>query len=99
MTEPTDGMAQYQSIKRVLAGEITEVLPAGCHVREKDGNTVLRQFEPAMTARYMPVAGDYWVIYDDGYQSISPKAMFETGYVVVQRGATSFFSATGTQTT
>lgn len=82
--EPTDGMAQYQSVKRVLAGEITEVVTAGCYVKEADGVTAILRIYPAnMTARYTPVVGDYWVVYDDGYQSISPKAAFEGGYVAM----------------
>jgi hypothetical protein len=81
---PTDGLQQYQSIKRVLAGQITEVVPAGCYVQETDGTAVLRVYEPGMTARYTPVVGDYWVVYqEDGYQSLSPKAVFEAGYVVL----------------
>ena len=37
MSEPTDGLQQFQSVKRVLAGEITEVVPAGCYVKEANG--------------------------------------------------------------
>ena len=88
MTEPTDGLQQYQSIKRFLAGEITEVVPAGCYVRDADGTGVLRLFPDNMTARRTPVVGDYWVIYDDGYQSISPRAPFEAGCVKLE-GTTS----------
>ncbi len=33
-----------------------------------------------MFARYMPVPGDYYVVYDDDYASISPKKAFEDGY-------------------
>jgi hypothetical protein len=83
MSEPTGGMTQYQSIKRVLAGRIREVVEAGCYVEYTDGTAVLRAYDPNMTARYTPVPGDYWVIYDDGYQSISPRAQFEAGYVVL----------------
>lgn len=82
--EPTDGLQQYQSFKRVLAGQITEVVEAGCYVKEADGKTaVLRIFPPKMTERYRPVPGDYWVVYDDGYQAISPKSAFEGGYVAL----------------
>ena len=88
MSEPTDGLAQYQSVKRVLAGQITEIVAAGCYVREANGDAVLRMFEPHMTSRYQPVVGDYWVIYDDGYQSISPKAAFEGGYVLMAPAST-----------
>jgi len=31
-------------------------------------------------ARGTPKGGDYYVVYDDGYQSWSPKATFEAGY-------------------
>lgn len=82
MSEPTAELAQFRSIKRVKAGEITEVLRFGCYVRNADGSVLMRSYPPNMTARYTPVVGDYWVIYDDdGYQSISPKAAFEAGYV------------------
>jgi hypothetical protein len=79
--EPTDGLVQYRSIKHVLAGEITEIVPAGCYVREADGSAILRIFEPKMTERYQPKVGDFWVIYEDGYQSLSPRAAFLGGYV------------------
>lgn len=82
MNEPTDQLAIYQSEKRVLAGRITEVVPAGCYVENDGGETgILRIYQPGMTARYTPVVGDFWVVYEDGYQSISPRAAFEAGYV------------------
>jgi hypothetical protein len=34
-------------------------------------------------ARGAPKIGDYFVIYEDGYQSWSPKAAFESGYTKV----------------
>ena len=33
-----------------------------------------------MLARYMPVAGDYWVIQPDGYIYLNPKDVFERKY-------------------
>ena len=33
-----------------------------------------------MFARYTPTAGDYYVVYADGYRSFSPKKAFEEGY-------------------
>jgi hypothetical protein len=33
-----------------------------------------------MTARYMPVVGDYWVIQSDGYIYLNPKDVFERKY-------------------
>lgn len=81
MAEPTAGLARWQSSKRVLAGKITEVVEAGCYVQEADGETaVLRTYETNMTARFTPGVGDYWIIYPDGYQSLSPAKAFEEGY-------------------
>ncbi len=80
--EPTGGLAEYRSIKHVRAGEITEIVPAGCYVREADGSAILRIFEPKMTERYQPQVGDFWVIYKDGYQSLSPRQAFLSGYVI-----------------
>ena len=74
-------LADFQSIKRVKAGEITEVVPAGCYVRMQDGTTTLLTYPEGMTARYMPVPGDFWLLYSDGYQSISPRMPFIEGYV------------------
>lgn len=34
-------------------------------------------------ARYLPMPGDYLVIYGDGYQSISPGKVFEEGYTII----------------
>jgi hypothetical protein len=83
--EPTKGLARWQSIKQVQAGRITEVVEYGCYVQEADGTAVLREFLPGMTARYTPIVGDYWVVYPDGYQSISPAAAFESGYIPATR--------------
>lgn len=79
---PIEGLGQYQSVKRVRAGEITEVIGEGCYVKEADGLTsVLRFYPPNMIARYTPQIGDFWVVYDGGYQAISPRAAFIAGYV------------------
>jgi len=81
----TDGMQQFQSIKRVLAGEITEVVPAGCYVREANGEeTVFRPYQDGMTARYTPVVGDFWVVYDGRYASVSPRRVFLDGYIPIE---------------
>ena len=84
MSEPTNELATYRSVKKVLAGQITEVVPAGCYVQNGDGETsTLRIYPENMTARYTPVVGDFWVVYEgpDAYQSISPREAFETGYM------------------
>lgn len=34
----------------------------------------------AMCSRYIPQAGDYWVIQSDGYEYLNPKDVFERKY-------------------
>lgn len=54
------------------AHTLTILLPSGEH----------HTFTPAVSffARAVPSPGDYFVVYEDGYQSHSPKAIFEGGY-------------------
>jgi len=82
MTNEYPGLATWQSIKVVRAGEITEVVPSGCFVRTADDNGVLLHYpDDKMISRYQPQVGDFWVIYPDGYQAISPREPFVTGYL------------------
>lgn len=75
-------MQIYQSMKRVRAAEIVAVGAEGC-LLDMGGEREFRAFEPGMTVRYFPRVGDFWVIYDDSYQSISPRAPFLAGYVAI----------------
>jgi hypothetical protein len=82
MVEEVPTLKQWQSIKTVHAGEIVEVLEDGCRVRTANETVALLKYQPGMTARYIPVAGDFWVIYSpDNYASISPRAQFIGGYI------------------
>lgn len=38
------------------------------------------EMPPEWAAKHKPEIGGYWVQYDDGYQSYSPAAAFESGY-------------------
>lgn len=78
-------MPLYQSHKKVRALEIKLVRPAF-------GNWILEFAEPGhpprvvkaqVVARYMPVPGDFYVVYDDGYESISPRQPFLDGYTLL----------------
>lgn len=82
--EPTSDLATYRSHKIVRAGKITEVVEAGCYVQEAGEGSAkhLRLYDEGMLARYQPKVGDYWVVYDGEYQSISPGASFEAGYAL-----------------
>lgn len=39
-----------------------------------------RQVGAAFVEKHNPAPGDYFVVYKDGYQSISPARVFEDGY-------------------
>jgi hypothetical protein len=43
-----------------------------------DGLT--RQADAPMLSRIIPTIGDYWVIQEDGYEYLNPKAVFERKY-------------------
>jgi hypothetical protein len=84
-------MPRYKCHKEVWALKIAEV---GYHGDSENGTTGGR-IVPAdegyapfeVSAEYMnkhkPVAGGYYVVYADGYQSFSPAQAFEEGYTRV----------------
>jgi hypothetical protein len=76
--------------KVVRAAPIRSVYPAdhqdGIHVVYLDGGPPPDGYPSfcvpsAMFTRYMSKPGDYFVVYDDGYESVSPKKAFEEGYM------------------
>ena len=71
-------MPRYQSHKQVWALQIADV--DGCTLRFSDEGFAPLVVGFQMFARYKPVPGDYYVQYDDGYASFSPKKAFEEGY-------------------
>lgn len=89
---PAMEMPRYKSHKQVWALKIEsvgEAGPVGTGDRPGRGGYRLtfsdRGYAPIMApaemfSRYMPTAGDYYVVYDDGYKSISPAKAFEEGY-------------------
>jgi hypothetical protein len=79
-------MQTYISHKRVQAAEIIYV---GNYDTDDKGATVRRitlaggeeVTLPAETfARYVPLPGDFYVVYEDGYKSFSPRKAFLEGY-------------------
>ncbi len=86
-------MPRYQCHKQVYALKIAtierHVYPEETPIAESAPSLTLTFTEPRyapmevdhnMIARYMPVPGDYYVVYDDGYKSFSPAKAFEEGY-------------------
>lgn len=83
MTAMTE-MPRYKSHKTVWALQIGEGLTV-----HSDGSVTLPIVDPGyapvtvergVVARYMPMPGDYYVQYADGYKSISPRKAFLEGY-------------------
>lgn len=79
-------MPRYVSHKKVWALEIdtitNDVDAAGAKMltfRDKGYAKMRAPLE--MFARYVPVPGDYYVVYADGYKSFSPRKAFLEGYV------------------
>lgn len=83
MTDTTN-MPSYVSHKKVHALEISGVK------FEPEVSTYRLSFagvghpdiipDKDMFVRYMPVPGDFYVVYEDGYASISPRKPFLDGY-------------------
>lgn len=80
-TEVSSEMPQYQSIKKVWALEIERFDPTLGFIFFTDKGYAPITPEPEMFARYTPVQGDFYVVYPDGYKSISPRKAFVDGYV------------------
>jgi hypothetical protein len=90
-TDKMDGvsmeMPKYRSHKTVWALQISEgleILPDGsAKLTFTDARYSPRIVAKEVVSRYIPIPGDYFVVYGDGYQSISPKAAFEDGYTLI----------------
>ncbi len=89
-------MPRYQCHKKVWALKIAEVKSADEGIQPLDqeysGDRILvfaeEGYEPlrvdhAYASKHKPVAGGYYVVYDDGYKSFSPAKAFEDGYTLI----------------
>lgn len=75
---PQTEMPRYQSHKQVWALKIASV--DGLRLSFAEAGYAPIAVKPELFARYTPVPGDYYVVYDDGYKSLSPAKAFEEGY-------------------
>jgi hypothetical protein len=79
-------MPRYQSHKEVRALKIASVSTASLgkvKLTFADTYFAAHEVDANMVERYMPSEGDYFVVYADGYQSISPVKAFEEGYTKI----------------
>lgn len=75
--------ARWRSTEHVAAGEITGIEATGCMVRCADMAIRLLPFTTEMveTGRVKRIeVGDYWLIFDDGFQTTSKRFAFEFNY-------------------
>lgn len=81
-------MPSYTCHKRVKALEIEKV-GSYCQATEGlmrniwfVGDDHWELFPDKMFTRYVPIPGDFYVVYEDGYQSFSPRKAFLEGYTL-----------------
>lgn len=88
----TDQVAGSRELPRYKCHKVVHALKIkGLNtVPELEGGSVIEpadegfapfRVSPTLFARYVPSPGDYYVVYDDGYASFSPRKAFEEGYV------------------
>lgn len=65
--------------------EVTEQLSGNLMLRLSDGRNY--EADTSMTVRYRPVAGDYLVTQEDGYEYLNPKDVFERKYNAIGQDA------------
>lgn len=85
---PQTEIPKYRSFKTVRALKIMEVeqhpldsggMGAMLHPMDKDIEPFL--VDVNYVKKHNPVAGGYYVLYEDGYESFSPALAFEAGYL------------------
>lgn len=88
-------MKTYRCHKIVQASKIIGVTTSGKAVTElelEDGTRITDNLA-ALTVRHHPIVGDYLVMYEDGYMSLSPSKAFEDGYTELKTGLMTFSQA------
>lgn len=89
MSKNIPKLPQYRCHKLVRAAPIVGIEVVGdegnehCEVEVAvDKDILVIHAPPSLISRGMPQNGDYFVVYDDGYVSWSPRGAFEGGYTV-----------------
>lgn len=75
------GYPQYLCHKQVQAFKIARIID---NILVPDGGLPDMAVTWAWMQRHMPKVGGYYIVYEDGYTSFSPKDVFEAGYSVVK---------------
>jgi len=83
MNQAHSEMPKYISHKTVWALEIKAIEPCNAishRLTFADEGYAQLDLTDDHFQRYMPVPGDFYVVYADGYKSISPRKAFLDGY-------------------
>mgnify|MGYP001600843523 CR=1 FL=1 len=76
-------MPLYRCHKKVLALEIKSADPITCKLTFKDDGFAPIETDANMWVRFKPSEGDFYVQYEDGYKSFSPRKAFLDGYTKI----------------
>lgn len=80
-------MKTFQCYKKVKADEIVKIdRGQTSRIYLKDGD--FADVDLAWMEKHRPATGGYFVRYEDGYESYSPKDVFEQGYELFDRRKT-----------
>lgn len=85
MNQPAREMPRYKCHKVVHALKIADV--TGETITPADPGYAAFTVDPKLFLRFTPSAGDYYVVYEDGYASFSPAQAFEQGYSLLDQPA------------
>lgn len=75
-------LPRWQCHKQVWADKITAIGETGWNLAH--GGWINSDRVALLTKRNAPVIGDYWVRYEDDYESWSPAKAFEDGYTLLE---------------
>ncbi len=75
-------MPKYRCHKEVWALKISHIslTQEGATITPEDDGYAPFAVSAGYMKKHRPVAGGYYVVYQDGYKSFSPRAAFEAGY-------------------
>lgn len=73
-------LEEYECHKHVRAAQIVHIVGDVITIEGPNDFRATFTAEPVLFSRYRPVIGDWYVVYEDGYESFSPKKAFEDGY-------------------
>lgn len=62
----------------------TDIYDGGATIIPADAGYAPFFVEAEYLRKHRPVAGGYYVVYEDGYKSYSPASAFESGYTLIE---------------